>query len=1126
MFRTVLHAIIFRVFSVFMLLSAFAGSAFALEASHYAAESRLASGHWVKIAVDTTGVYSIPFERLAEWGFENPQKVAVFGEGPIQATRHTFRAGDSDDLTMIPAVRTDDKVVFYAEADVRVRLNNDHNVEATRNYYDRKGYYFLGETDDELPELPVSGYVPSDETPQTSSYAISFIEREEESIVEGGVFYYGRNLVQETEQTFVFPFENRVGKDVTLCFDYALYVNGAPSRVAPELTYNATLKESEVVTSRYNTYNIDEYTDVAGSYLILEAEENTPSLIVTATPGSYPESYMTIDRMYALYAAANKLGAKNWRVMNFLDAGNFSVSGAPADMVMWDISNPAAFRRMETVAADGVEGGTDYTATLPSGHGTVLAFSPSGIDNEPEYVATLGNQNLHGYAVPEMLIVTTPTLRENAEELAQIHRDMQGLNVLVVTQDEIFNEFSSGSRMPQGIRRFIKMFYDRDAGHSTFRYVLLYGASIRDNRFLVTPEADLLVCYETENMVQARSNTTNYCNDMYFAMLDDAYNHSDIEITDTQVSIGRLPLHSTEQAAKMNAKILRYLQNPMPSNVALKGVFISEKGDKDNHFLHSLQGLTLLKSERPEMTLATIDNCIYPRESKSNEALLAGDVFKSMLMSGTSLVWYTGHGGHGQITTNQLWTIAKNFETRNVIYPHGLLATCEAFDFDVSQNAIAETMVLHPDGGAIALIAAGRSVYLEYNRQLNHAVAEYLGHARHGDSFADVYREARNNLVGYKVNNPAPRSLGINVLCYNFCGDPALPLPVVDYSVAFETTETNAAGTPCIKTSPLENTTVKASVTDSEGNAVDFNGAGFIEIFRAERRQPVRASDVDNDTLTAPVENELIATFPVNFIAGKAEASVILPQTDAYSESNRIVVSARSDDGKYLAAGISRLWLTETPGETPASGAPEIQALGINSEDFVSGDQVEGILTVMARAVSGGAGISVPGSYGIGGRPQCIVDGNVDLSSALAFRFADDGTLILSGRLPRLKDGRHSLSLTLYSMSGESASESIDFVVGSQPFDASLALAGRNIVRNSAELVAENIPDDVAVRLLIDNGKNTVLTVENPAFPYVWDLKDGSGSDVPDGEYRAWIVCRRDRSFGASPRVTFTVIRE
>ena len=43
--------------------------------------SLMASGHWVKIRVDASGVYRLTDEQLRANGFSDPSKVGVFGYG-------------------------------------------------------------------------------------------------------------------------------------------------------------------------------------------------------------------------------------------------------------------------------------------------------------------------------------------------------------------------------------------------------------------------------------------------------------------------------------------------------------------------------------------------------------------------------------------------------------------------------------------------------------------------------------------------------------------------------------------------------------------------------------------------------------------------------------------------------------------------------------------------------------------------------------------------------------------------------------------------------------------------------------------------------------------------------------
>ena len=70
------------------------------------------------------------------------------------------------------------------------------------------------------------------------------------------------------------------------------------------------------------------------------------------------------------------------------------------------------------------------------------------------------------------------------------------------------------------------MFYDRD--NSKLRYLLLYGAGSYDNRNVEGRGGDNLVTYECESLLEAQESTTNYASDLYFAMLDDKYQHPSI----------------------------------------------------------------------------------------------------------------------------------------------------------------------------------------------------------------------------------------------------------------------------------------------------------------------------------------------------------------------------------------------------------------------------------------------------------------------------------------------------------------------------------------------------------------------------------------------------------------------
>ena len=60
----------------------------------------------------------------------------------------------------------------------------------------------------------------------------------------------------------------------------------------------------------------------------------------------------------------------------------------------------------------------------------------------------------------DYLIVSHPTFLEQANRLATFH-ETKGLNVEVVSPQQIYNEFSSGSQDVSAIRDFAKMLYEQ-----------------------------------------------------------------------------------------------------------------------------------------------------------------------------------------------------------------------------------------------------------------------------------------------------------------------------------------------------------------------------------------------------------------------------------------------------------------------------------------------------------------------------------------------------------------------------------------------------------------------------------------------------------------------------------------
>ena len=96
--------------------------AHALAPENYAAESVLASGKWAKVNVETTGMQLITNAQLKNLGFNDPDKVRVYGYGGA-ILPETLNSDNPDDLPPVPSVRTAKGIVFFGTGTERWEKN-------------------------------------------------------------------------------------------------------------------------------------------------------------------------------------------------------------------------------------------------------------------------------------------------------------------------------------------------------------------------------------------------------------------------------------------------------------------------------------------------------------------------------------------------------------------------------------------------------------------------------------------------------------------------------------------------------------------------------------------------------------------------------------------------------------------------------------------------------------------------------------------------------------------------------------------------------------------------------------------------------------------------------------------
>ena len=330
-----------------------------------------------------------------------------------------------------------------------------------------------------------------------------------------------------------------------------------------------------------------------------------------------------------------------------------------------------------------------------------------------------------------MIIVTPIEFKQSAEELMLIHQE-EGLDVITVTDEEIYNEFSGGAADASAIKQFLRMFYVREnANLNTIpKYCLLFGDGTYDNRNLLGHNKNFLPVYES---YESLSVTNTYVSDDLYAILSDG---ASMQNTDQlNIAIGRLTIANAQQAAENVEKIRNYIsKNQMQSsNIQCaanmsesilgdwrnKVVLVSDDEDNSAYFTDIEIMSSKIEQNKPTCNVVKIHADAYAQQSSpvGERIPAAANAINQKVNDGALVVNYIGHGGETGWAHEQILTVPTIQNWSNSLsMPIFMTATCEFGRFDDHDRVSAgEYVLLNPNGGGIGLFTTTRLVYATPN---------------------------------------------------------------------------------------------------------------------------------------------------------------------------------------------------------------------------------------------------------------------------------------------------------------------------------------------------------------------------------------------------------------------------
>lgn len=998
-------------------------------AHSYTYHSVLESGKWVKIRVSETGVCRMSFSELEAAGL-NPQQLRVFGYGGGQKTQD-FSKTNIDDLPQVPVYFGSDFVLFYVQGPISWSYDGSR-FKHLRNTYSNYGYYLLSDNAGELltpeEEDPIEDETPSDVTTYLmyqvhDKDSINLIDKT--GVHGGGRTFYGEQFSNKGARTFTFSTPNAiVGENSIVYGDMA----GASSESS---YFYATLNDSDEKQVYIRAISSSDFYTMAcvGNLSNLrhtsQADRQTVKLRYEASQASALAwlNSIEITTPCSLKMVNSYMPIRSQQNYMTPVAVRYHLADAGAHTQIWDVTNLAAIKRMPvTLSGDTaiwmglqIDGISEYVAVNTQGNQWVKA----------ETMGSVSNQNLHALKNIDYVIISPEEFVSEATRLAKAHEEKQGITWAVVTDQQVYNEFSSGTPDATAYRWLMKMLYDRANGNDIQkpRWLLLMGHGTFDNRKLFSGSGtSMLLTYQAKN---SENEVNAYCTDDYFGFLDDNEGESDTQGR-MDIGVGRLPVNNLTEAQTTVDKLIAYMQNDRPGKWKSQILYVADDGEHGTHTETAEVSAERVRVKNPDFVVNKVYLDAYPQETNaSGESYpLAKNRIDNLLKSGVLFFDYSGHGGYNAVTNESILNIKDidNMTNRNQAF--WLFATCNFAECDGGRRCSSEAAVLNPNGGAIGVFAATRTVYATPNTELNRSVTDTLfGHSNqfHYDMTIGEACAIGKNMLGSDANK----------LAYVLLGDPAIRLNYpTDYQVA-TTTKMDTLNALSVQH-------VEGLIIDEDSATVDFNGTVDITVY--DKMQVITTRDNDSSPSEAKVLH--YNDYPNAIFSGSAQVkdglfnyTFMVPKDIRYNFGNgRIVYYAYTTDSldlaeavghfhEFVVGGTGNSFYTDTVG-------PEM-TIYLNSPSFQDGGTTNATPRFFA-ILADDHGINTAGA-GIGHDLMMIVDNDPTKIYTLNEYFTASSDSYQEGQvsylMEKLEDGQHSLTFRAWDLLNNSTTKSLNFVV-------------------------------------------------------------------------------------------------
>jgi hypothetical protein len=379
------------------------------------------------------------------------------------------------------------------------------------------------------------------------------------------------------------------------------------------------------------------------------------------------------------------------------DSGSLRFTLGPTDSATVDGFNTSSIRLIDYTDPFAVRvtrprtesNGSGFSFDIPAATGpsrvrSLLAIPESDADQSA--VLSLNQPSNLNLATngADLLVIAYRSLIPSIDPLKNL-RTSQGMQVMVVDVEDVYDEFSYGGHGPQAIKDFL--FWASTHWTRVPRYIILAGDASSDPRNYLG--------YGNFDFVPTKLVDATYQETASDDWLVDFDNDGAADIP-----VGRLPVRTAAEANVVISKIVNFA----PSNTPQNALLVADT--QGSYYFNFEQANTEVQSLLPAgMTAQRVDRRLEPSDAQAKADIIA------KFNAGLALVNYSGHGNVDTWTGGGIFTSSDAMAlTNGNKLPFVVVMDClNGYFQDPALQGIAEVLMKAPNGGAVAAFASSGS---------------------------------------------------------------------------------------------------------------------------------------------------------------------------------------------------------------------------------------------------------------------------------------------------------------------------------------------------------------------------------------------------------------------------------